>query len=594
MTVIYINDQLCDLYLNTVVAVSLKTLAIGDLSGRYSNRTNNVKLPKTNNNLAIFGNIDNVASASRDVYTTNTARILINGVEIINNGEVVINSIDSSINITIYSGIYGFIKAIGDKELKDLTDANADAAVLGNMVMSSGTAAEYFFSLPISKYSNIIEAIISESGFTKAGSVFSSNDYLRMILIYGRDSNELNTNFALEKQFKAINTGDSLSPSSSYVRFTYDTIIDIGDLNMFASSLWSTDNATDYAFEFTLQADINLSVSGGSGDVRIAFNRDGAEVGTPVDITTGSSANVVMEYTATHSAGLDYDYGLGYKHQSGSGSTITVTEVTYQVIVNKQWLGIVTVGSSDVQNKYMLPDMTQLDFLKEFMKFYGLFPVETNKTVTFKTIEYILNDRSNAVDWSGKRVKTQDSIEFISNGYGQDNTFTYTPFDKDAITGADYTSTIDNINLTKVKNVIKSMFSDSETIYKEPSGGDWINMIHVPSYTGSDIEGSGMRIAMYRGLYSGESSALSNVAYFKEPRESYEMTWEYFYTNYYATLFSILQDIKFVRYTYNLNETDIANFDPSLLIYDNGFYYSFPEIDKYIPGKLTEVQMLKI
>ena len=595
MTFIYINDRLLDLAPNTVIPLTLQSFDIAKLTSRFANRSGTFSVPKTDNNRDILGFADYVNSSSRVQYVSNKARIIQNGIEIVSNGVAIIKAVGNSYKINIYFGIFGLVDSIGNKELKDLTDAHADSAVIASPVMMSGVDVQYFFGMPTSDFPTIIESIISEAGFSYSGTVFTNNDYQRMALVYGRDSNELNENFAIEKEFKAINTGGSLSPGATYLRMGFADIVSVGALNMYSGGIWSTDNASPYAFNFTLYCDLNISVSGGSGSVEFSFLRDGVSVGTPLTVATGASANTLISYTATHAALTDYDYTLSYKHSSGSGSTVTVTEATFYVVVSRLWYAIATVGSSDIQNKYMLPDVKQVDLLKEFMQWFGLVAVENNKTVTFKSINEIMNDQSNAVDWTGKRVKNNDApIEFSLSNYGMINNMTYSSFDENTKNEADHSVTIDNINLASEKNIIESIFSDSLMEYRTFSIGVDVNMALIPNYTGSDIKGAGLRAVMIRDPYAFEGTAGKKVAYFIEPREPYQMSWEYFYENYYSDLFTRLQDIKVVQHEYTLTDADIASFDPSLLIYDSGNYYSFPVIKNYISGKITKVQMLKV
>ena len=594
---ILVNDEPLDLSDNTVIAVSLQSFLIGEFTSRYANYTNSISIPFTDNNNRIFGYANNINSSSRVQYAANDVRLLINGIEIINAGYIIIIEVTNVYKIAIYSGLLGFSASIGDKMLYELSNTNADSAILTTPTINDNVTETYNNNgYPASDYPTIIEAILTEGGYTYSGDVFSANDYQRMAIYMSLPTSEYQDNFRGEKKFNAaINTAlPSLSPSGTYQILSFDTTNYNGANNWWNGSRWTLDTV-DYDFNYSIYLDVLVSVSGGSGTVRVATLEIGGEVQYQ-DISTGTS-NVRIRlsaggyYTPASDPYPTY-LEVGYKHQTGSGATLTVTSATIYGTVTKGFGSVTTYR----QNRYTLPIMKQMDLLTDFIVRFGLIPVEKNNHITFKNIQSILLDRTNAVNWTSKRVnKDNQSVVFSSSIYGQQNEFKYTSFDNIAVKEeGDYVAEIDNPYLPLKKTVYTSPFGHTATTLIDYSGGgDYINMAHVPIWDNPEYNDPGFRLVMLRDRYTDEAGT-GKVAYFNEPREPYQMTWEYFVTTYYQLLFDSLDNVKTVTYEYLLTETDIANFDPSLLVFDDGNYYAFPEIKNYIPGKITKVTMLKI
>lgn len=604
---IIVNDEVCDIDTRTVIAVTRQSFKIGQFTNRYADLTNTISLPKTDHNNTIFGNAHNINSSARVQYTDNVVRLLINGVEVINGGYIIINEVSDVYKVTIYSGLLGFSATIGEKMLYELPEADVTSALQTVTINDSIDETYHNGNLPAYLYSDLIETILTEAGYTYEGTVFSANDYARMVLYYSRPTFQYNEAFGNTKEFRAaITTPQVLTPNAptTYKILAFDKTLYNGSQAFYdGSDRWTIqENAW---FDVTVYCDLQVTVSGGSGNVRLAILKDGVLASTPgpwantyKDVATGST-NVRASLLCFHQhqpAPLDPAtyFEIGHSHSTGSGASLTVTSATWYVEVVLSPRG--TLATNNIDYRYLLPDIKQIDLLTDFMLRFGLVPVEVNKHITFKNIQEILLDRSNAVNWTDKRVnKDRSSFIFSTSQYGQENEFKYSNTDDIALEGqADYTIEVDNPLLPKKKTIIDSSFNNTATVIIEYSAGNGINMAHVPIYNGSTFqEEPGLRLLMVRDRYTNEAGS-GKVAYFIEARESYQMTWEYFVTTYYQLLFDSLDNVKTVTYEYLLTETDIANFDPSLLVFDDGNYYAFPEIKNYIPGKISKVTMLKI
>lgn len=601
---------------NTIIAYTLQSFVVGDFDKRYVNRSSRIKLPKSNNNLQIFENIDQLSSSTRVPYQSNTVRYRVNGNEIINNGVLIVNEVNEFIDITIYGGLLGFTDVLGDKMLWELPDDEVEAGVVTPTINDSVDETYNNEELPCVLYSALIESILDNSGFTYSGDVFSNTDYNRMILYYSRPKYEYTGSFATNKQFKATISSNQvytpLAPAGAYqiISFPNEIFNGPGDGDgQFYDGLDRWNIRSRSSFNFNIYCDLVVSVTGGSGTVRIAHLKSGSEASTPgpfvsatVDVAIGASNQKVTitafsQYDDSIVAPLEY-WEVGCKKQSGiNNSTLTIHSATWYVIP------ILVPQISKIGYNYIMPEIRQIDFIKDFLIRFGLVMVQgQGNSITFKHIEDILNDRANAVDWTSKRVNTgSERMGFSTGNYSQNNEFKYSQTDDVSIDGEnDHIAVIDNLNLKLNQTIYQSFFSNTLTTLIEFSAGEGINMAHVPIYdlslSPSDDEyftDPGFRLLMQRDRYTDEAGT-GKVAYFNEPRESINMDWKYFVETYYGTLFDNLSDFRSVEHYYNLTESDVVNFDPTLLIYDNGFYYAFPSVDSYVPNRTVRVKMLKI
>lgn len=605
-TEIYINDEACDLEPDTVIALTLQAFEPGKFSNRFASFTNRFKLPLTPANALIFGHAKNINSSSRVQFVSNRVRVTQNGVEIVRNGYLVHSETSDGYKVSIFSGLLGLTDTIGEKMLYELSWGVVSAALLPAPTMNDSINDTYHNEpLPCFDYPDLIEAVLSEAGYSFDGDIFSSLDYDRMFIPWARDAFEYGPEFTKAKEFKASAINKVITPSGSYQNVTnYDSIPVNGSDNFFnpVTGVYTVVHqhidGANY-FEHDLFADLLISSSSG-GIVEVAITING---GQHPDAT---SFFLISPSLTNERVSLIITDGIG-----ASGSPPGTAGVTYSVAVrtNLGTPGDLTIHSIVFYNKvspllqalpdypFLLPDIEQIELLNDFLLRFGLVPRESEGAITFKNVDSIISDFENAVDWSSKRVPDEaDGIEYIFDEYARINNFKYSSND-DIVNEEEgnFSTEIDNINLKEQVDLISSIVNNTATALIDFSGtGDYINMAHIPIFVGSDFNNDpGFRVLMLRDRYTNEAGS-GKVAYFIEPREPYQMSWQYFFDTYYAKFFAALQDIKYVTRMYLLTEVDIAEFDPTRLIFDDGDYFAFPKVSNFVPGRPTKVSMLKI
>jgi hypothetical protein len=108
-----INGQKIELSSNTTIALTIQANNIGELQNRQGNFTNSFNIPLTQKNKKTFEFLNVITSGTNLPYQKLYATYKRNGIEIISEGSVNIQGVDSNnININILSGNVDLSSAI--------------------------------------------------------------------------------------------------------------------------------------------------------------------------------------------------------------------------------------------------------------------------------------------------------------------------------------------------------------------------------------------------------------------------------------------------------------------------------------------------
>lgn len=719
---IWIADSPCDLSEGTTVALTRQANSVGDLSTRNFDYTNQFTIPFTPTNDRIFENSRLTTSQSTFPYRIQRSKIVSNGIEIVSNGLAILKSADNGYKIYILSGAASFFDAINGRDITqiDLSSYNTtwdDTNIRSLMNETEGVVAPVMdygkFAypaglnsdasidtqtyLPSVYYKTIIDRIFSEAGYSKSGDVFSNTKYTNMIVAYSRDKFEYSKTFATDKGFAGAATGSqSIVNPASAVGIQFPTIIEGLDNNWDGTSKYQTDDASLSGlilFEVNLQVSLDLTVTGGTVTLRVNNSATG--------VTTIQSGIGSGTYTYRNDFSC-YDGGELEVQVINASGTPTVT-VTRGELTIDPYLIVNRTANHGVYFQYLLPDISQTDFIKDFMMMFGLIFYEEGGTIYAKSINEIIANSNNALDWTQKRVG-EAGIDFNLNEYGQTNYFNYDTDDE--IVASDYARgsfTVDNQQLVTSKDIYTSLSSATATrlnagskllmatlqAYEPSQRGSYIIsltgtsgtanivvngtnylatfnstliqtaadfvtshaasilsakgvtvtnynspsdqlefthptdviQINASNLTGdlsatplesisqrqiadtSEIENDpGVRYLLVRNKYSYEPNVSSEsntavtsykVAYFFDPQQSQSMFWDDALANI-SSFVSALQKAKLVTRKYYLTERDVLEVDFMAPIFDMDGYYLIDTIKNFIPGRPTEVSMLKV
>lgn len=205
---IYINDRLLDLSEKTSIAFTYQTGGIGDIRSRFVSHTNEFQVDKSENNTKIFGYADNIKTTSEIPYRRATAKILIDGLQVIK-GFAFLRESSKTFRISVFETVIDFFSLIEGVPLSELDFGDApvswDAAYIDSIRAAvSGLVAPVIqygqidptlvnaeigdVYLPSIYYKTIIDAIFDNAGYTKTGDVFTDTKYSKLILPYSKSS----------------------------------------------------------------------------------------------------------------------------------------------------------------------------------------------------------------------------------------------------------------------------------------------------------------------------------------------------------------------------------------------------------------------
>lgn len=265
----------------------------------------------------------------------------------------------------------------------------------------------------------------------------------------------------------------------------------------------------------------------------------------------------------------------------------------------------------------ILPSVNQLDMWKDMLFRFGQIPKFSNGTVYLKALKDILDDVAGVIDWTEKRDKTFHSHE-IHLDLAQVNFVRY-EVSNDLNEGfRQGTFEINDTTLEEEAVLWTSPFTPSLDIPKE--GIFCGRMMAQNDYADGDFTrwsiDTGARLFLIRENYGNEPSVVLSVFPNDTPVTTYavacgsrvatsqfdrsiglDLVLREWYTSdgeFTTGFLNRLKDAKWVTRRYNLSSVDVMNLDPHKMIHDDGVYFLFPKVKSLVPGKITEVEMLKI
>ena len=626
MTQIIVNDSVLDLFPDTVITQTLKAFDLATFNTTFRNYTNTISIPFTENNNQILGNANVVQSQTSIPYANNNCRVIQNGVELINDGLLVIRgATEKAYSIFILSGIT-FFDAVGTLKLTDLDFTGgingplltASATIMNtttgriNPVMNYGRfntttySPEYAMieenTFPSFYYHTLIDKIFSDAGYPKSGDIFSDTKYLNTIVPYGRSDWSYGGDFINQRTsiFDKSVSQAIASANLSTTDITFPIEVYNGSLGYYDgisayTAIESDASSGDKLFSMAVQLTIDITVTGGTINLRLVNGISGTLFQTGVG--TGSYSSEISDYGVESTA-------LSIRGQIATGTpNVTINSARISFIPDK----IPVVGTTAyVYFNLLLPEISQRDFLKDLSVRFGQYFQEVNGTVYCKSIDDIISDTANAKDWTQKRVRQPDSISYTPAGLGANNYLRYDNSDlqvsKDFAEG---NIQISNSNL-KDEVVLPSKFGASATGLV---GNIYMAKVNIYDGTQTNFAESfsynpGIRVLLVRDRYSYEASVRVRtdiaattsykVAYFDDPIQSNTCRWQQTIDTYYPLYAAALQKYKMVTREYVLTESDIQNMDFFVPVFDNDSYYLVNTVGPYIANKPCKVVMFKI
>lgn len=346
------------------------------------------------------------------------------------------------------------------------------------------------------------------------------------------------------------------------------------------------------------------------------FNIQPIQVGVG---TTQLSFSITTGDTLTLVGGGTYVFGLenftdfiqmSFKIKAGAEITIDYSS-TLSVVQNGDVIDQLEYGQL-ININSLLPDITQLELLKNYMQMFCLLPVidEPNKTVTLVKFDDILLNVPNCYDWSNKLDLTEEhEITFIDDNYGQTNNFKYKQDgDEPKPIGTDGVIIISNSNLEKEKDVIELVFAGTNSVTRcEGLQVDNIGIFENGEYKSereprvlvADIQTYPYSITLTDSGATSYAASTFSRPYFIDSTKAFNLGFgNNLLANYYDLLSNVLSGVKLVKILVRLNVSDISQLDFTRPVfiqkYEAYFYISSIKGFSYTESKSTLVELVKL
>lgn len=663
---LYINDSLCDLSGEETIEVDYTNFDISKIDSRGGARSYSFNIPKTNRNKVVLENPEMVNNLSEVPYLRLPCLVLVDGVDVqIRFAEV--ESAGDSYGIRVYGSNSDLFSTLSDKKLFDLDFSEFDHIWnMTNVVDSRLNTEGYIYALidfhedspnfacnndannfrvdycPPSFFVNtILENIFTHFGYTLENEIESDTANLIMPLHFTAVEP---TPFINEKYDGVLGIGSQMEvPSVQAVvkYFAFDNV------SSYTGSYYSfpyyvpnsnrralrTEDSMFFKMTFSLDITVTNAINNIVLDFQIfdangnAYSTIGNYTVTP-NLTVGTH-NISFVFNIVSLAvpnGALY-YTVGFQNNAWifgntdsyfveSTSTITISDVVY--------MGNLLQYGQLLNMSALMPDMTILDFVKNYLLLFGLIPIvnEATNTIYLKKFNSIVGNLGNAYDWSGKLDYTNEpEIRYLMNEYAQNNYFKWKQDGEEPIpTDANSQIVISNKNLELEKNLVELDFASTNSnfrlntlgvgnrilpqigVYKQ---GDWSNdkmprLLQLTKKSAADW-GLDPILGMQYDDYSTSTGVVDNipVCHFIDIAEPFNLGFgNNILQNYYTQISEILSRLKIVKVELRLNASDISQLDFTRPVFiqkfESYFYISSVKGFSYTENKSTLVELVKL
>jgi hypothetical protein len=617
-----IADKEIDLDAKTIIATTIIPFDVKDLTKRSVSRTNMFKVPKTHSNLVNLGYLDNEHSQSLIPYTKLFAIYYENGFQKIS-GYAYIKQVNSAIEIAIFEDLKDFfdqLKLHSVTELDYLNPAAWSAANIDSWRMNTtqicvpavnygkmtASNIETGFYLPSMFYYEMVKKCFEFFGLTPIGDILNENYFKMLCIPYSYDKWLYPQKFIDEHSFVATATPGTIPSYAAAAvisaAWTFDgdgstpDFFNTGISKIYIPAAYGSSSdfvQMDIRVRFHFEAN---SFTGDGGKFELIRNRAGETVLAVHNFTMpgapATNGDVQLEALLVDARNND-EYYLKYTPVTGT-PLVQLSDYSYEVVNTGK------IFTAWVFFNYLLPELNMFDLIRDFFLRFGIIDKKVGNTVYLKTIDEIIKDRKNAVDWSSKRVPRRDDNIDFSFGYSKENYFS--PEDNIESDLGVGSISINNQNL-----------SEEQELYSSPFGNStywtylYATMALIPVFDSTSVdiedfkEAPGLRLLYQRARqnpeqaigFGGSTELNYRIGMFEQPNETIHAGFQYTLDTYYDRLGKSLQKIKAITRYYNFEDIDIETFDKHKLIYDDGFYIVL-KIADHRSDQPTKVDLLKV
>lgn len=600
ITEIFCNGESLDMYADKGLKYSIQVNDIAELKDRQTSYTKTYDLPKTPKNVRILGGLGIPSDTSISPYTRPKCQIKIDGFDFISKGWLNVTDTDENYNISVYSGIIEFFKAIENK-------------TLGN-------------DLDLSEINHVKDVDTVIDSFTNPAYRYLITDY-NGLTHYGTTGEKINIDYLVPSvsvkylwdKVHALNAFtysgivfDSALFNNLWITYPEPLTVDDVTNKLTTTGDWTRPENPPYPYPFSQMSLVGLT--GGNkwtvpekGKYKISFKVDPEFIYVyPYRYPTGENAQYLVENMTTGAVTELLSIPPVNLHQESvrildlnAGDVLRFYQ--YFNYPRFPWrtvadLKIDKFDDPGVDFNVELGDFGITDFVKEVLNMFGLtpFPDENSRNIDYKlTSERIIT--AEVVDWTSKYIE-RTGEEYTYNSYAQRNVFAYQYNDKEGNYN-DGAILINNVNLNESKVAFKSrMYSPEKIKTNFFLGSVGSKPLNVFKLYEKDVKDDGS--VEYKGLDKryhyvrskniitdvtvGSASMVEEQAVESLPLADFsDLTWPRILVSFYQQMGRILNDSRIHDLDLNLSPGDILQIDLKKL------YYFAQEQQYYILNKVN-------
>jgi hypothetical protein len=588
--ILTIDNQTADVN-GSIIELTKQWVDFSELNNRYLGRTNRIILPRTDNNIRIFGRPCLLGSDNRPFekyYRVNLIddTIIFSGIGKMTEANMVF-TLDVTENTKTF---FDNINVNLDKLDFEQYDFTYNSTAYNNLKLPSAspwiwpvssmhenkknnnflfsTTQGLKFNRPFFLIPNLITEILSSQGWT----LEIDDQQLKFPFLILSSNHERFYFTDYQKTLtQTINGNGSL------------TNLDVNDFE--ESTVVTTSTTIDikqHEAQFRIRGNVSVTseykiiVSGASSpsgddtqDQEIIIR----ENDTYVDFTTN-----VFKITSTDTSNI---ISISVE---GTGS-ITFENTLLYTIIEEATLGDFSSGNFIdfyVKTHDNLPDFTQLSLLQNIWKLFGVGFISDSFNKKITAFSFRRLNKNDSVDWSDKFIADTELINGAIGNYAQTNYFKYSNDDTIDETTGEESFEIANETLKDESDIIVLDYSAS-------------NEVVINSYTLLDMEvytdtERANTLTQRIGLYYLDPTDTFSLAYFNP------IDWSVIAEDNYLNVVQSLQRTRFVTARFVLNNKDFIGFNPTKPAYIEQLQgkYIIQRINNYIPNVPVECELLKL
>lgn len=623
MEVLYLNNKRVDLPnkgINRTIAIS----DIGDIGARKSSSSYTFTLPLTINNIRVLDMLGIDGVVSPKPYEHISVYYLEDSIPLISNGYAIISKSSNGIDVNLFDGIIDLSKRLdglflSHLPLEDMSHILNTQTYFDSFTNKSGYIYAYGDFGRVDRSTNIVSIetqapsifvhtlfskIFAIAGLNLSGSFFTTNEnYLNEVIT--PTNGYLVQNIPLDEETKGSIIIDRYSVfERSEKPIEHEYINTITNNNLQDVTILSNQIIMNVSGDYNLSLTINYDSS--NSYIVFYFKKNNRTQFSELlaSPTTSGSGEKIFNFAMHFNIGDKLTFVTKASSGQDPFSSPELGQFILSFNMNGSFSMIKTTGGQLINPVDAIGNTSQLAFIKDVILRYGLILQPSNNSVNFdfRQIEFVLQDTSNAIDWTKKlnRIKSNN----YNSGYARRNhgKFIY-PTEIVTANQDGYISTA-NLNSDENKTIITSIFNipnGAELSYKIPIFGEDIEpeegepneglyeLLETPIKLMSiKLINKSISAKLFDGGINGYNGEIPYLSLD-------DINFNFYFGNYYKSFESIINNYKSLECEILFNPIDIYGIDFFKLVYleQTGKYYYLNKVG-YTPDSIATATLIEI